>query len=388
MKRCLRVGRGGVVVLTLLAIVVAAGVALCQAQIRPPLQTVRVMERAIQLPPARLAQVTQGKQVADLARLQQTYGVKNNIPFIRVGTDEFLLLPLSEMEFDPTPAQIAPTQMLAGPLTIHREWIAGATVRPPTLPTVVDRRAEQTSVKNQGSRGTCVCFASLAALEVAYGGGALDLSENYANYLYMRAEGRGCKSDGLQTHMAAEYLTANGVCQESVCPYQTSFPAFCNNGASPDPTQRNSARTGSFYRMKSYQKIWRNDDLTSDTGLWINNPRYLEAILRSGKDIVFGTHVAGWSGDLTGILDVKLGTDGKPLPSRGGHAMVIVGYDRPQEYFIVKNSWGTAKGQAGYLYLSYDYIRTYAKYGYVINEVEPLAIGPMRAYRLTPRLSD
>jgi len=38
-------------------------------------------------------------------------------------------------------------------------------------------------------------------------------------------------------------------------------------------------------------------------------------------------------------------------------------------YFIAKNSWGTDVGQAGYLYLSYDYIRTYATCGYVIREV-------------------
>ena len=52
--------------------------------------------------------------------------------------------------------------------------------------------------------------------------------------------------------------------------------------------------------------------------------------------------------------------------------MLIVGYNRPGGYFIVKNSWGTSRGQNGYVYLSYDYIRTYAKYGYVINGVQPL----------------
>ena len=68
---------------------------------------------------------------------------------------------------------------------------------------------------------------------------------------------------------------------------------------------------------------------------------------------------------------------GSPLPSVGGHAMLIVGYDKskttyPEEYFIVKNSWGTSCGQSGYIYLSYDYIRTYAKYGYYITGVKPV----------------
>jgi len=116
-------------------------------------------------------------------------------------------------------------------------------------------------------------------------------------------------------------------------------------------------------------------------------PCRLEAILRSGKDIVFGTHVAGWSGDCTGVLDVQLGPGGDPLPSVAGHAMLICGYDRPEEYFIVKNSWGTDKGQDGYFYLSYDYIRTYAKYGYVIEEVKPIPLTPaLQRMKTTPRM--
>ncbi|MBN1460095.1 MAG: C1 family peptidase, partial [Armatimonadetes bacterium] len=324
--------------------------------------------------PARLASVKQGKQVADLQVLERTYFVRNNVPFIRGAEgEEFKLIPLEKMEYTPTAVQIQASTKLTEPLAKYKDYV----IRVPStvvLADVVDHRANQTPVKNQSGRGTCVCFASLAGLEVAYSSGSLDLSENYANYLYMKAEGRVCKDDGLKTTDSADYLSANGVCVESVCPYQTSFPAFCNNGANPAPTQRANAAAAAPYRIKSFQKIWRKDDLTTDTGLWINNPRYLEAILDSGKDIVFGTHVAGWTYPYSGILDVKLGPSGDPLPSVGGHAMLIVGYNRPQEYFIVKNSWGTNKGQSGYFYLSYDYIRTYAKYGYIINEVYPIPL--------------
>ncbi|MBM3225347.1 MAG: hypothetical protein FJZ47_16305 [Candidatus Tectomicrobia bacterium] len=59
------------------------------------------------------------------------------------------------------------------------------------------------------------------------------------------------------------------------------------------------------------------------------------------------------------------------IQSRGGHAMVIVGYDRlaPLPYFICKNSWGVSAGRSGYYYLSYDYMRTYAKYGYIVQPI-------------------
>jgi C1A family cysteine protease len=72
------------------------------------------------------------------------------------------------------------------------------------------------------------------------------------------------------------------------------------------------------------------------------------------------------------VLDVILDKYGNPLASRGGHAMLIVGYDRtsgPMPYFIVKNSWGTDIEHGGYYHFSYDYLRTYAKYGYIVYNV-------------------
>ncbi|UCC68168.1 MAG: C1 family peptidase [Armatimonadota bacterium] len=376
----------------LAASIACAGIA-ARVQARPSKLLIEgVPEKVIQLPPTRLAQVKQGKRVADMQQLSQTYFVRNNVPFIRGRAgDEFELISLDKMEYTPSQPEIRQSQQLIGPVIKYRSWIFAEPITIEPIPDVVDHRPNQTSIKDQNNRGTCVCFASLAGLEVAYGGGSLDLSEQFANYLYMTAESRGCKSAGLKTTDSANYLKNDGVCLESVCPYQNdkyNFPAYCNNAdtTAPAPPMLTNAVANRPYKIKSYQKIWRKDNLTTDTGTWINNPRYLESLLRAGKDIVFGTHVAGWISPYTGIIDVSLGSGGYPLPSVGGHAMLVVGYNRPQEYFIVKNSWGTSYGQSGYLYLSYDYIRTYAKYGYIINEVEPIPIVPLRPMlRAIPR---
>lgn len=361
----------------LLAVIVVASAAVQPRQAQP-LQRAQtavlipgMLEHRVMLPSPLLSRLQTTKQKADVSLLRSTYFVQNNIPHIRVGARAYQLLPLSAMQIAPTAAQLQKSQVLTPTLSKYQAYILRHVFEPGVISVGVDHRSKQTPVKDQGSRGTCVCFASMAGLEVAYGSTTLDLSENYSNYLYQKAEGHGCKSAGLATHMSADYLSANGVCQDTLCPYQFSFPGFCNNGGSPAPSQRTNAQSHAPYKIKSYQKIWRKDDLATDTGTWINNPGYLESILDSGKDIIFGTHVAGWTSPYTGVLDVKLDGSGNPLPSVGGHALLIVGYNRTGGYFIVKNSWGTGVGQAGYLYLSYDYLRTYAKYGYIINEVWP-----------------
>ena len=53
--------------------------------------------------------------------------------------------------------------------------------------------------------------------------------------------------------------------------------------------------------------------------------------------------------------------------------MLVVGYNRNQQYFIVKNSWGSSWGHVGYAYLSYDLVRSCFKYGFIADKVQPPA---------------
>jgi len=40
----------------------------------------------------------------------------------------------------------------------------------------------------------------------------------------------------------------------------------------------------------------------------------------------------------------------------GGHAVMAVGYDDAGQQFIIRNSWGTSWGQAGYFLIPYAYL--------------------------------
>jgi len=78
--------------------------------------------------------------------------------------------------------------------------------------------------------------------------------------------------------------------------------------------------------------------------------------------------------------------NGVPAEPKGGHAMLIVGYNKtvPKPYFIVKNSWGAGNGHEGYLYISYDYMKTYAKYGYYILSCSAQSTSPYRGFERRP----
>ncbi len=51
---------------------------------------------------------------------------------------------------------------------------------------------------------------------------------------------------------------------------------------------------------------------------------------------------------------------------KGGHAMVIVGYDDNRQAFKVQNSWGTGYHQQGYLYIPYSKTTTHVKEAYFV----------------------
>ena len=104
----------------------------------------------------------------------------------------------------------------------------------------------------------------------------------------------------------------------------------------------------------------------------IKNTRYLESLLALGLNIVIGTWVSWDDENNRDVLRPLLGSDGKPI-GVGGHAMMIVGYDRPSQYFIVKNSWGLGWGHAGYGHFHYDFIRSCLKYGFTVSAMLPSA---------------
>ena len=244
-----------------------------------------------------------------------------------------------------------------------------------SLPSVVDHRPLQSPVKNQAGRGTCVSHAAMGLLE-AFPHIDDNLSEQYTHFKFNQFLKRPHNEDaGLTTTDAAPFLARQDgrVCLESEWPYIPNQTTINNAVAAGTYAPPASATNNQRFGIGAY-KIIGDNGLTGES---IKNTRYLEALLYQGYNVVIGVWASWDDKDNDGVLSPLLNSNGTPA-SNGGHAMVIVGYDRDKQYFIFKNSWAPTWGHSGYGYFHYDFVRACAKYGFVVDSVVP-AVPPAGA---------
>jgi hypothetical protein len=292
------------------------------------------------------------------------------LPLIKVKDRRYVLIPMNELVRQPV-VEASAAHEVTRP---DKEKAASQY-------TEIDHRdppgLRLTPVRNQGQRNTCVAFAACAELEAMLL--ARDpkshphLSENLAYYWFMKEERSSpCRDPGLATYRAAEYLKKYIVGDEKYWKYVATDPAEldskgrCGEVNVVPPDMKGSDGVG----IDQFQLLPGTSDVKPDGSIDIKDTKTLERLLAKGQNIVFDTVVAWTTDAAQGIIDVTLGPQGQPIFGGGGHAMLIVGYKRkgqgtdPRPFFIVKNSWGSGYGDGGYLYITYDYVRTYARFGY------------------------
>ena len=190
-----------------------------------------------------------------------------------------------------------------------------------------------TSIKDQGSCGSCVAFATSAAIESHYriqnynnSQNVIDLSEAS---LFFTAQ-RQC-SVGWNCSSAMEAAIKEGVCLEYNYPY---VPV--------DQAAHMSEGNNRIVKIEGFK-------VTADKNLM---KRWL---IENGPIVArydFYTDFYTFWHSCQNENDVYTRTS---LGSRdGGHAVCIVGYDDNKKAWICKNSWGTSAAHpSGYFYMGY-----------------------------------
>ena len=337
-----------------------------QAQIQPINPNLTVFRRIepVMAPELRSYLIAK-KPVISAQILQSAFVLQDGVPAFKLddGTTR-LLMPSDEAPAPAPAAALAPelddakSYIFAPPqLSVARTGILK--FNPAfLLSTGADHRSSMTPIRDQGPRGTCTAFAFMGAVE-SFPNVRTDLSEQYLFHQGQQKAGQPFSTHkGLLPKLAAEVGT-EGLIAESVWPYSNSYPL-------DSETVPAAATTAAKYKVTDWQYI-PNAGLT---GVSIRNTNYIETLLNKGYNVPFWTQVALYGSHKNDVIDVVIDSVTKqPAASGGDHEMVIVGYNAPEKYFIVRNSWGTGFGHDGYAFISYDYVRTYAVEGLYITKV-------------------
>ncbi|OGS12160.1 MAG: hypothetical protein A2234_11085 [Elusimicrobia bacterium RIFOXYA2_FULL_58_8] len=198
------------------------------------------------------------------------------------------------------------------------------------LPAALDWRAANgnyvTAPRNQKKCGSCWAFAMTAGLE-SYTllkqntpGVDLDLSEQ----VMLSCSGDGSCSGG---RLTATFLKKSGLPVEAAYPY-TATDGSCAAAA--------TGWQAAAYKVGAWGSVSKNIEVLK-TALIKYGP--LPTAMMVYEDFMLYK---------SGIYSY---TTGKKL---GGHAILLVGYNDEEKYFILKNSWDTGWGEDGYFRIAYS----------------------------------
>lgn len=223
----------------------------------------------------------------------------------------------------------------------HRDHLYAALPRfLVALPPSVDLRSQCPPVYDQGQLGSCTANAIGAAFQFE------QRKQKIADFVPSRLfiyynerviEGSVGTDSGAQIRDGVKGAATIGVCPE-VPDWPYDITKFATKP--PDPPCYVDAGKN---KVVSYQRLPQN----------LNQ---MKGCLASGYPFVFGFSVYD-----SFETDQVATTGHAPMPSSGegeigGHAVMAVGYDDANQWFIIRNSWGTGWGMAGYFTLPYAYL--------------------------------
>lgn len=188
----------------------------------------------------------------------------------------------------------------------------------------VDWRAKGivTPVKNQGQCGSCWAFSTTGSTEGAYAqktGKLISLSEQQLVDCSTVQGNKGCNG-GLMDYGFQYIITNKGITTEAAYPYK-GVDGTCKKG------QTAAATISSFKDVAAGQEA-----------------QLLTAATKQPISVAIEADQMGFQFYSGGVFTA---TCGKNLD----HGVLVVGYgtDAGKDYWIVKNSWGTTWGEAGYI---------------------------------------
>ena len=297
---------------------------------------------------------------------------------VRADGQRTPLLTLEELKLMPGQAKDA-----------TKDELGVSTVPPPSY----DLSAYQTPVRDQLDRGTCGTFATVAAIEAAYKrtwGLTLDLSEQYMFHV-AKSTGVSYPRIYLYENQSSYWYGGGWPTTQYMLPLESQAPyagyTYCPAGASctplnsipgatslvwaPDPVDNHVTQQQvddfeySSLHIPPAARLAARYGVASWTDYnWVDarNTTLLETLISSNKEVVISVDLK-WKYLPSGVWDYDPSGS-----SWGGHAFLLIGYDRVAGTFLVKNSWG-GTAPAAYLRVSYNFLQNAAYGAATVNSV-------------------
>jgi len=207
-----------------------------------------------------------------------------------------------------------------------------------TVIDIVDLRSHCSPIENQGSLGSCTGQSIAGAIELLNkrNGKPTDVSRLFIYYYERLLMGTVNYDSGAFIRDGIKATNKYGASLESLWPHDIrKFKQEPINEAKNDALNRKVTR---YERVEDFEGC-------------------IDA-LTNGYPVVMGFHVYQ-----SFMSPTVARTGNMPYPNKkrekllGGHAVLLVGYDKTRKVFIVRNSWGTAWGDKGYFYMPFDVVK-------------------------------
>ena len=204
-------------------------------------------------------------------------------------------------------------------------------------PNIVDLRPYCSNIENQGNLGSCTGQAIAGAIELLNkrNGKPTDVSRLFIYYYERLILGTVNYDSGAYIRDGIKATNHYGASLEKYWPYD--IRKFRQQ---PITEAKNDALN---------RKVTRYERIADFNGC-------IDA-LSNGYPVIIGFHV------YTSFMSNTVARTGNmPYPNTrrerllGGHAVLLVGYDKNKKVFIARNSWGTSWGNKGYFYMPFNVI--------------------------------
>lgn len=213
------------------------------------------------------------------------------------------------------------------------------------LPRKVDLSKYAPRVGNQGQTGTCTAWSSVyhaRTITYAFRNGltdkeAITQTAFSPSYVYNQIRYNNTCNSGTRVNEALEVLKTKGT------PTLSEFAFDCDK--IPNDNDHDLAVD---YKILDYKILCYQEDP--------NKVMAVKKSLANNNPVIFGMYTVPSFSSGAYYSDVWNRTPEDKDYERGGHAMVIVGYD-DDKYggaFRILNSWGAGWGDGGYLWIRYE----------------------------------